>query len=342
MLSGTGYSELPPKEKAFYALSSLRFYFDKIYRPEHVEQSNNDFSSLFNDNDISKLWSKAEGAESNMVLLAKGLYIQVLSLKGDAAVKALSTCRKHLKTAWEELHPNFITGENGTQLNIPDLNNFLLQTDSSLFKALSTIFSSPKALNSEVTLANAGFDVISKRPSGMFVAKHARLKNMLIKTFVHSKRTQDNWLWCFKRCWGVDCIAKLIDSKQLRHYTVPVKKIYPFFPKADSFDIDTTYTPAILVVTDMKIGSHQESMLAWKTVPTKRHIQELYCLLTHGYSSCLLPFNIPYTKDGKFACIDTEHPQRTMHFEHVPRHLSEEMGKYWRYLIRTGGSGMPF
>lgn len=101
-------------------------------------------------------------------------------------------------------------------------------------------------------------------------------------------------------------------------------------------------SPAILVVTYMKLVDRKASKEAWKTVVTRRHVEELYSILSHGYSSCLLFTNIPYTTNGKFACIDTEWPTRPLPLAHVHRHLSKKMAKYWDYLVRTGGEGLPF
>ncbi len=219
---------------------------------------------------------------------------------------------------------------------------FLLPEDSPLQKPLKKIFSDPQVLKNPRRFVEAGFVVISERPSGMFVASHPKLPGHLVKVYIESQKTKPNWQWAVFRCIGVTKIRKLIEEYNLDYFAVPNKWIYPVGPIENEDNLIENTTPAVLVVTDMRLVGRTASKEAWKTIPDKTIIQQLYCILSHGYSSCLLGSNIPYTKKGEFACIDTENPQRPLPLHHVSRHLSEEMADYWEYLVRTDGRGSPY
>jgi hypothetical protein len=105
-------------------------------------------------------------------------------------------------------------------------------------------------------------------------------------------------------------------------------------------DLSEVDQPAILVVTDMQIVPTSRSRYAWSVEATKSQIDELFCILSHGYSSNRLPFNTPLTISGKFACIDTEHPQRKLPLHRAGNFLSDEMREYWEQLVRTGGEAL--
>ena len=88
------------------------------------------------------------------------------------------------------------------------------------------------------------------------------------------------------------------------------------------------------MVTHMHIVSIQYSREAWYKA-SQEQLDELFCILSHGYASTFLPGNICYTVDGKFACIDTEVPMRRHNLKRVKEYFSEPMNLYWDQLIET-------
>ncbi|MGZ3732167.1 MAG: hypothetical protein ACXU9U_00280 [Parachlamydiaceae bacterium] len=328
-------SEMTSEGKAFYAISSLRFFVDSKLNGTPGE-------ALFEKEDISQLWSKAiDYSTSESVMHAKNLYDQAQE-EGETleAENYLARSRSFLRKAWEDLNPYLSRDQTPVTRKTYDHRTFLLSPNNRNYKELSRIFSSEDVLNTSQSFAQAGFETISERPSGMFVAKHPRLPGYLVKAYIKSKKTKPNWEWCVFRCWGVTNIRLLIEDKDLKHFVVPKKKIFPIEPldynNLTNNLIEMT-SPVVLLVRDMQLVSKTESRAAWREIPTKRHIEELYCILSHGYSSCCLPSNIPQTRKGKFSCIDTEIPERDLPFDHVGRFLSPEMADYWNHLVRTGG-----
>lgn len=221
--------------------------------------------------------------------------------------------------------------------------DYLLPEDSFLKASLDIIFSNSHVLKNPKTFAAAGFDLISARSTGMYVASHPDLPGHLIKAYIQSKKSKKNWCWAVTRCMIARKIADLIKEKGLVHFEVPNKWIYPLSKNFiyEGQNLCEENSQAVLIVTHMNLVDKKETVKAWKNA-TKRQVEELYCIISHGYASCTLCSNIPLTQNGKFACIDTENLRPYPSYHHVNRHLSKEMSDYWDYLVKTGGKGLPF
>ncbi|MBA3957090.1 MAG: hypothetical protein H0X51_01665 [Parachlamydiaceae bacterium] len=211
---------------------------------------------------------------------------------------------------------------------------YLLPEKHPLKPTLDAIFKGKHVLKNEQSFAEAGFITIHVQPmSHIIVASHPLLPGYLLKLYLdNEKRMKDGipgWKWFVKRCHGVKNVQNLIKRKKLHHFVAPLKWIYPI-PELK----DKTAQPAILVVTDMELVSHEMSYQAWANA-TKEQVNELFCILNHGFASTYLPGNLPYTKHGKFACIDTEHPKRVLKLKSVKKYLSPDMQAYWETLTRS-------
>lgn len=209
-----------------------------------------------------------------------------------------------------------------------EIASYQLPEDHPLASLLDELFADPKTLRNESELKRAGFKILHQRPSSMLVASHPRLKGHLIKIHLHNgsrtfEQIWDNWV---NRCKGADNVRKLIDEKKIRHFTVAHKWIY--FPKIEE-------PLPILIVTHMRTRSKEESIAAWKTQITRRHLREIFCLVSHGFASTSFPSNIPYLGKGRFAFVDTERPFREPIYEHGRAHLSPTMQAYWDTLLKN-------
>lgn len=330
-------AEAPDQQRAFYAVSSLRYY---------LEAANPSDQAAISEADISALWAQALSCEGvDQIVAAKQCFDQSLSPSPDALAWKACTL-DYLTRAWEALNPYWDSDKPYTAKKCAD-KKYLLPKKSPLRGILKDIFPDQTVYETPESFLEAGFIPVSTRPSGMCVAKHPKLPGHLVKVYIRSKKIKPNWQWLVYRCWGASNIRSLIKEKKLNYFVVPNKWIYPLestrLPRhllpADLKQVDL---PAVLVVSDMQLVDRETSRIAWKERVTKRHIEELYCILSHGFSSCCLPSNIPYTQCGKFACIDTEHPTRRLPYDHVGRYLSDQMAEYFDYLVRTGGRGVSF
>lgn len=204
---------------------------------------------------------------------------------------------------------------------------YTMQERHPLYAIANRLFASSKTLESLKSFKEAGFKVLEIRPSTLVLAKHPGLPGFLIKVYLHSsvRTEEEKWTNLINRCRGAENIRRLIQREKLRYFTVPDKWLYI-----------TEEGDPVLIVTYMDIVSKEESKYVWKNSITKEHLKELYTIISHGYASTLLPHNIPYTRSGVFACIDTEVPQRVPRYSHAKAHLSSKMGQYWDKLVQSG------
>lgn len=235
-------------------------------------------------------------------------------------------------------YPNFDGNPLFTSHMRKRMKPFLLPLNHPLKVKLDAIFSRSRVIANEESFVAAGFETLSIRPvSYVRLAKHPKIPGYLFKLFLDTELRQKDekpgWHWLANRCEGARNVRNLIKKKKLKHFAVPDKWLYPL---SYSKSIQGSKQPVILIVEDMNLTSHQESCEAWHNLVTRECVEELYCILSHGYSSCFLVENIPYSKRKKFACIDTEHPKRNMRkrYPKVGEYLSPEMGAYWKKLTR--------
>ncbi len=329
------HSEYKKDNKAFYAISSLSSHLDAAL--------SDNFNDFFSDDDISILWASAlESTAANKISLAMESYYQATTINNSKSKILLIESKAFLLDCWTELNPYFNQTDVAIKETIENQRSYLLPENSKLQAPLRKIFSDHNVLQTPKTFTEAGFVFISERPSGMVVASHPKLPGYLVKAYIESRKVKSNWEWAVYRCLGVQYIRELIKEKKLSFFVVPNKWIYPLTPIDDREDLISNTSPVVLIVKDMKLVGRKLSKAAWKTNANKTLIQQLYCILSHGYSSCCLGSNIPLTKKGKYACIDTEVPQRILPLHHVGNHLSDEMADYWEHLVKTGGRDSPY
>lgn len=327
-------------DRAFYALSSLEYCLDN--------------ESEFNDSEIATLFELASQAP----LFSEE--IETLRQGFERALKGFdkSKFKKKIRVLRKKLQQNFFCElETKEKLFYPNLDNnslitaeikqaimpYCLPLNHPLAVPLKDLFSASRISENEENFALAGFTTLFAQPTSYIrVARHDKLPGVLLKLYLDSEnRLKDGipgWKWLVKRCKGAENVRKLIQRKKLVHFSVPDKWIYPLPEHPQVTIVPLQFQqPVLLVVTDMNLATDEETKEAWKNKIGKRHLDELFCILSHGFSSCYLATNIPYSKDGKFTCIDTEHPKRKLKYNHVKAYLTPKMQKYWNKLIKTGG-----
>jgi hypothetical protein len=219
---------------------------------------------------------------------------------------------------------------------------FMLPADHWLKMALDGIFTEFDAQKDQNAFEDEGFIIICKRTSNMIVARHELIPGYIIKIYLLEDKPEQSWKWMARRCEGAENVRKLVKKMKLRHFIVPDKFIYqlpdPVESKGQVTELDRQTNPACLVATDMNVVSNQDSKRAWKEQITHSHLRELYCILSHGFASTYVHQNIAYTKEGKFACLDTEIPFRLHDYSKINHYLNPEMRVYWDILVKTGGN----
>ncbi len=240
-----------------------------------------------------------------------------------------------------ENYPNFFDNPLLTNPMRLKIVHHLIPLDHPIKATLDLIFSHSRVLENETTFLDAGFEVIVPPLPNSFiiVARHPAIPGYVFKLHLdseeRSRQQLPHWVWLVSRCAEAKKIRKVIKEKNIRYFSVPDKWLFvlPVYPCSNSLHPQ----PIILVETDMELVSSEETERMWKMGIKRKHLDELYSIIKHGYggrSVLHLPSNIPLTKHGKFAFIDTEGPQSDINLKAVKKHLSKEMRDYWDTLVR--------
>lgn len=324
---------------AFYAISSLRF---------HLEDREKEI--IFSNEDLNQLWERAalddavfpEVREAHALLYNQG-DLEKSKTRLEEAWLALKNKLNSSHQKQSHPYPNYTDNPLFSEEMKSQINPYLLSLKHPLKPALDEIFTRSRAIENNEAFDEAGFETIS---SFMRVARHPLLPGYLLKVFLDSEHRLNHerrkgWERLVDRCVGASNIRQLIERENMQHFVVPDKWIYPLPVEPLPVLLPGKERQlAVLLVTDMDLVHSSECRKAWETKITHKHLEELYCILSHGYASTYLVANIAYTKQGKFACLDTEFPQRNLNYNKVHHYLSDEMCEYWDHLIRTGGVGM--
>jgi hypothetical protein len=220
---------------------------------------------------------------------------------------------------------------------------YLVPLEHPLKPILDKIFLSPRVIENKVSLREAGFTILfSQKKSQIIVARHEAAPGYLFKMYLSSthvhRKGMDGWKLLTTRCSVAHKIKELIKKKRIRWFTVADKWLYPL--PADCQHTYSKHEPVILVVKDMDVYDCRTSAEAWRSKSCRRLLRELYSILGRGYGSSFLSGNIPYTRGGKFAFIDTEYDKRKIPLSHLKRFFSEQVRPYWDRIVRRDPKGI--
>jgi hypothetical protein len=222
------------------------------------------------------------------------------------------------------------------------ISRYFLPVDSSQKKQLDRIFLKQRAIANEAAFRRAGFKTLFKKQrSFIHVASHPLLPGYLVKVYLDNEYRQKydtpGGIWLIERCKGAEKIRSVIQQNNMRYFQVPRKWLYPLpISLQNSHLQETKQEPFLLLVEDMKLVPAKKNLEAWKTKITRKHLDELYTIISQAQGSSYRPDNIWLSENGKFSFIDTEYPDRDPDFKSIRRYLSPKMGAYWNRLVRRG------
>jgi len=253
-------ADLNEDDKAFYAISSLRYHLNCLIKNERAEKPSNDID--FRDSDISALWRKAShGPHSDQIKTIQALYSKAIRPNKSINLDTLSQASDALEALWREINSAFRENNIASAgFNTSDYSRFFLPAEHRLRKALDGIFTHAYPTKNTSSLTSAGFKIICQRASTMVVASHKELNRYLIKAYMDDERKNAtrSHQWLIKRCLGAENIRNLIRTKKIKHFTVPDKWIY-ILPGYDQFNDGNN---ALLVVSRVSVVSDDESAKA--------------------------------------------------------------------------------
>jgi hypothetical protein len=357
------------------ALASLIFHINE-WEERLISLHPDADQIIFSDEDIAHLWNKvnhglsfqsahfierlslfnqayqfyeqahAEACQGKIKKARKFLYFssQLLNqLWQEATEKEIPLALPSSLTVRGQKDPNFRNNPYVSAQARQAMSPYLLPFKHPMRLMLDAIFLKARVTTDEDTFYRAGFEIIAQGPrSYICVAKHNKMPGYLVKAYLDTelkeKFDRKSWQWLVRRCQGASKIRHIIQSRHIRYFIVPDKWIY-CLPAEPSPPNDSAHTRhlAVLLVSDMNLTSEKRNYYAWSHDITKRHLDELYEIISRAKGSSYRPDNIAYTKNGKFAFIDTEYPTKGPDFKSIRKYLNSEMRQYWDQLIKHGG-----
>ena len=219
---------------------------------------------------------------------------------------------------------------------------FLLPEEFEIKEKLDELFNETRAILNSSSLKLAGFTTSKPQEFSLIVVtKHPNFPGYIFKIYLdNEKQKSDNKAlgYFIKRVKGSIAVQKCIDENHLdAFFKVPKKWIYPM-PSYEGQVKKYSHKNFILVVEDMEILSAKANVKAWRSsMVTKELLVGLHRILTEvGLVDCAKIDNIPFSKDGRVAFVDTE----SFGFPKVPLHRLKEMipshlTSFWSKLIKA-------
>ncbi len=217
-----------------------------------------------------------------------------------------------------------------------ELEPYFLPVNHPIKARLDRLFQKQRVTQSRETMEEAGFEKPKERkPTQIVIGRHPQFKDHIFKVFLDTQPDLLEWENWIKRIEGARAIQACIKRHGFRYFAVPCKWIYPL-PKDPSPPSDPRYHRKnfILIADNMQILDSKENLKAFKNKMSSSMLKELYTILSEeGLIDSVYPDNIPFTKKGHMAFIDTEHYHLApVRYYKLTPFLSADMQKYWQSL----------
>jgi len=218
------------------------------------------------------------------------------------------------------------------------LEPYFLPEDHPIRPILDRIFSASRVTLSGRTLKKAGFSPVKPRKvTHLIVTKHPDLPQYIFKIYsdaqryYHGNPEYECWI---ERIEGAQNVRDEISRCGWSHlFSVPEKWIYPL-PPEPSPPRHCIRKNFILVETDMELLSESDNKEMWENVDCFLLESLFHMLQELGLRDCAKIDNVPFTKNGRVAFVDTQtHHTWPIRFKSLLSSLSKESRKVWKALI---------
>lgn len=202
-------------------------------------------------------------------------------------------------------HPNILAQSISNELFEESIKRFLIPENHPIKPQLDRLFSQ-RVTSSQQSMQDAGFISLDIwKWDKAYVVKHPLLKGYLIKVNLDNHYwMDDNFL--IHRLIGAEAIRSAIETYGLQKYfKVPKKWLYRL-PNPSAIP-GVTSKNFILVVEDMNIVNQSINKQKFSECQDETKLLSLFILInTLGLSDSIYLKNIPFSKDGRIAFVDTE------------------------------------
>ncbi len=279
----------------------------------------------------SYAWLEAADYSSSLPVVSDIVVKAIANLPFSAHMKSLESTKPYTpspyvtESIWNEVRP------------------YLLPENHPVKPKLDRMFSARRVTLSSRTFKRAGFPRSRiGRVSHVMASNHPELLGYYIKAFADTDlKIKEDWKKWIIRIQGAHSIRKCIERHGYQaKFKVPNKWIYPLPPEpSPPHSNQCLRKNFILVAEDMKIYDQESNKKRYKTKMTTELLNNLYTILQEeGLFDSVYAFNVPFSKDGKLAFVDTEHHHRwPVPFYKLNKYFSSHMAKYWKYLIANKG-----
>lgn len=213
------------------------------------------------------------------------------------------------------------------------LKPYFLPEDHPAKAKLDKIFRKRVILNKE-SLLDADFNIVKLgKPRRPKIVSHPSLDGYLLKLYFDNQLDIDETHNFMKRIQGAELAKEIIEENNLEDFfVVPGKWLYPLPlsplpPNSNHYEQKNF----VLIVDKINCYKREYNKECWRTCFTHELVFALYTLLEEGgYSDSTFVFNLPFTKDGKIAMIDTEiYNSWPINYNRLDSYFSREMEDYW-------------
>jgi hypothetical protein len=173
---------------------------------------------------------------------------------------------------------------------------------------LGPLFRDPEMFDTADAWHDAGFEILRESQNKICVASHPSVARFLFKKYVNAGKREalDDQLENYtRRVEGARRLSALIDAQHLQHVVVPGKWLRDL---PDRFSV-RGHPSHILIVDRLDLLDSDESEDHYGRID-EAALREL-CVALHAFRGLdSTAKNVPFTRDGKIAFIDTEHWNR--------------------------------
>lgn len=155
----------------------------------------------------------------------------------------------------------------------------------------------PHMFSSYDRFREAGFRLVDHAENKIMAGSHKRLKGYLIKKYNNDRPENEQLSNYLHRIEGARLLRDFIAKHELQHIVAPKKFLY---------ELPDAFPSRYLVVAEkFDLLSRSDTERAYGDLD-KSQAQELAAILYYFRGLNSTAANLPFTEDGKIACIDTE------------------------------------
>jgi hypothetical protein len=195
---------------------------------------------------------------------------------------------------------------------------------------LGRLFVDPDMFDSRDDFRAAGFDVLRRSSDNtIMIGAHISAPGVLFKKYASALSADDQLENYDRRARGARELRRFVEKRGLRGIDVPEKRILEL-PRAFG------RRPHILVVSRLDILGESASKIAYRTI-SEDVLDDLCEVVVEFPGLDSNTGNVPMTRSGHVAFVDTEHWRRRdekPHLRHISAHLSRRGWERAQKILR--------